>query len=147
MLNVLVVEDDPNVASILKELVNLHDGFHVVGLADNLQSALTIAKDANVQVALIDIHLARLDSGYQVAAELKPRGISCVFVSGFEPSFPIPELAAAHISKPCTPEAVGAALALASADLYQRGEQPGAGASLAQPVLAGPGDRAAQASE
>lgn len=112
MANVLIVEDDSLVAETLQALVEA-EGRTVVGLADNLDSAMEIAGEQRVDIALVDIQLARYDSGLQAAAALSNVGIRCIFVTGTAPPFPMPEFALGCISKPCTGEAMRAALAAA----------------------------------
>lgn len=112
MANILIVEDDPLVADTLRSLVEAESG-NVVGLAEDLESAMEAAQRQRVDVALVDIQLARYDSGLQTAAALSNLGIRCIFVTGTVPPFPMPEYALGCISKPCTVEAMKAALAAA----------------------------------
>lgn len=117
MLNILIVEDEADVAQTLRELVEFDDRGHVVAVAQELNGALAAADEHRVDVALIDIHLADLSTGYGVASELSGRGIRCIFVTGSEPPFPMPELALGCIAKPCTVEAVQSALDAAAASI------------------------------
>lgn len=113
MANILIVEDDPLVAETLRALAEAESG-HVVGLAEGLGSAMEIAQRQRVDIALVDIQLAGYDSGLQTAAALSNLGIRCIFVTGTAPPFPMPEYALGCISKPCTLEAMKAALATAN---------------------------------
>lgn len=114
MLHVLIVEADPAAAVNLARLLEHHDGFRVVGFADDLRSALQIARSANVHVAFVDVQLACLDTGFQVAHELNRRGIACVLSSGTSSPFPMPELAVTWLEKPYTLESVSASLGMAA---------------------------------
>lgn len=117
MLSTLIVEDEADVAQTLRELVEFDDRHHVAAVAEELNGALAAAEAHRIDVALIDIHLADLSTGYGVASELSRKGIRCVFVTGSEPPFPMPELALGCIVKPCTVEAVQSALDAAAASI------------------------------
>lgn len=113
MANILIVEDDPLVASTLQSLAEA-EGSRVVGVADGLAAALEITRRHRVEIALVDIQLAGFDSGLQVAAELSNIGVRCIFVTGTAPPFPMPDFAVGCIAKPCTVDAMKAALAAAA---------------------------------
>lgn len=117
MLTTLIVEDEANVAQTLRELVEFGDRHRVAAVADDLPGALAAAEEHRIDVALVDIHLADLSTGYGVASELSRKGIRCVFVTGSEPPFPMPELALGCIAKPCTVDAVQSALDMAAASI------------------------------
>lgn len=121
MLSTLIVEDEASVAQTLRELVEFEDRHHVAAVADDLAGALAAAEEHRIDVALVDIHLADLSTGYGVASELSRKGICCVFVTGSEPPFPMPELALGCIVKPCTVEAVQLALDAAAATISADG--------------------------
>lgn len=121
MLNTLIVEDEASVAQTLRDLVEVDDRHRVAAMADDLAGALAAAEDHQIDVALIDIHLARLSTGYGVASELSKKGIRCVFVTGSAPPFPMPEVALGCIVKPCTVMAVHSALDAAAASIAADG--------------------------
>lgn len=120
MANILIVEDDPLVATTLQALAEA-EGRRVVGVAAGLATALEIAQTHRIDIALVDIQLAGFDSGLQVAAELSRLGIRCIFVTGTAPPFPMPEFAVGCINKPCTVAAMKAALD--AAEQWPRGGQ------------------------
>lgn len=110
MMNILIVEDDPDVARVLRELVEVERMFQVVAVADDLASAISAAASHKIDLAMVDIQLANEASGYGVASELRDRGIMCVFVTGAPPPFPISEFAAGCLAKPFTAASVRGAL-------------------------------------
>ncbi len=67
-LSVLVVDDDPDGAEVLAELVE-HWGHRVIVAHDGLE-AMLIAERTQPDAALLDISLPRLD-GYEVARRLR----------------------------------------------------------------------------
>jgi CheY-like chemotaxis protein len=113
MANILIVEDDPLVASTLQSLAEAEGG-RVVGVAEGLAAALEITRRHRVGIALVDIQLAGFDSGLQVAAGLSNLGVRCIFVTGTAPPFPMPDFAVGCIVKPCTVDAMQAALTAAA---------------------------------
>lgn len=54
---VLYVEDDPALRSIMTTLLNKQPGINISGHADNSKSALSLARDQEFDVALLDIAL------------------------------------------------------------------------------------------
>src|SRR3546814_20965750 len=82
-LRVLVVEDEALIA--LETTGHLQDwGYRVAGVAGTFREALAAARDAEIDVALVDVNLRHGDSGVDVARELKAGfGIEVVIVTGF----------------------------------------------------------------
>lgn len=134
MLHVILVMDDAAAASSLGAMLGHEEGYRVVGLAYDLESAVTVARSSNVHIAFVDVHLASLDSGYRVADELNQLGITCVFVTRSTPPFPMPELAVTWLEEPYTSETVSRSLQLASAQLMAQVRQvDGAGGACRYP--------------
>ena len=78
---VLIVEDDPIIATHLSLLIE-SDDFKVVGVADEFERALVIAEKTRPQVALVDVHLNGTIDGVTVGRELASRyDTSLVFVT------------------------------------------------------------------
>ena len=78
----LVVEDDALLASALQELLD-DAGFEVVGTAGSAAAALSLAKDQNPQLALIDISLVGPIDGIELACRLRDEyRIPTIFLSG-----------------------------------------------------------------
>ncbi|WP_165357610.1 response regulator [Sphingosinicella sp. CPCC 101087] len=113
MPSVLLIEDDELVAGALGMLVELNGDYKVNGRACDLAGAIEIVERGQIDIALVDINLGNLRSGYAVAAELTIRGVDCVLVTGDAPPFPLPELARGCITKPFTAASVADALWLA----------------------------------
>lgn len=121
MLNALIVEDDIDVSSVLRSLVELDDRYRVVAVAEDLSGALQASQAHHIDCAIVDIMLARQSSGYGVACELAQRGIRCVFVTGSAPPFPMPEFAMGCLLKPCTANAMLCALDVVAESIAMAG--------------------------
>lgn len=104
MLKILVVEDEPLLAKTLKHLIELNPRYEVIGLADDLTSALAAIGQRRPDLALVDLQLARGSTGFSVAAKLNEAGIPSLFATGKAPSFPMPDLALGCLMKPYSEE-------------------------------------------
>ncbi|TFI56889.1 response regulator [Sphingomonas parva] len=100
MLKLLIVEDEPGLAAILKQMIELNPRYAVTGLADDLATSLAACDRVLPDIALIDLQLANASSGFNVAARLHDRGVLCLFITGSAPSFPLPDLAIGCLAKP-----------------------------------------------
>jgi two-component system, response regulator PdtaR len=120
LLKILVVEDDVQLATTVKYLIEDNPRYRVVGIADDVESAVAAAQRHDPHLALVDLHLARGSSGFSVAVRLGDFEIPCLFVSGKAPSFSMPDLALGCLMKPFTTEDVHRALALAEDKLRGR---------------------------
>lgn len=61
MIRVLIVEDDPMVASINKRYVESIEGFSVAGIADNGEEALKLIKNKDIDLIILDVYMPRID--------------------------------------------------------------------------------------
>ena len=113
MLKILIVEDDAQLATTLKYLVEDNPRYQVVARADDLEGAVAAAEEFNPDLALVDLHLARGSTGFSVAVRLGDYNIPCLFVTGKAPAFPMPDLALGCLLKPFTAEDVHRSLAMA----------------------------------
>ena len=113
MLKILIVEDDSQLATTLKYLVEDNPRYRVVALADDAETAIAAAEANDPDIALVDLHLARGTTGFSVAAKLAQMHVPVLFVSGKAPSFPMPDLALGCLMKPFTAEDVHRSLAMA----------------------------------
>ena len=113
MLKILIVEDETQLSSMLKYMVEDNPRYRVVAIAEDAQGALAAAASSAPDLALIDLHLANGSSGYGVAARLSDDGIPCLFVTGRAPGFAMPDLALGCLMKPYTGDDVHRALAMA----------------------------------
>jgi DNA-binding response OmpR family regulator len=78
---VLIVEDDPIIATHLSWLIAAN-GYEVVGVADEFETALAIAEQKRPRVALVDVHLLGTIDGITVGRELANRyDTALVFVT------------------------------------------------------------------
>ena len=64
MLRILIVEDDLQLATTLKYLVEDNPRYQVVGLADDAESAIAAADEHEPDLVLLDLHLARGSTGF-----------------------------------------------------------------------------------
>jgi two-component system response regulator YesN len=62
MLKVLLVDDEPSVIQLLKDLIDWQSmGYEICGTASNGEDALKILKQSNPHLAIIDIRMPRID--------------------------------------------------------------------------------------
>ena len=120
MLKILIVEDDSQLATTLKYLVEDNPRYRVVAIADDADNAVAAAEHHNPDLALVDLHLARGSTGFSAAVRLSDFDVPCLFVSGKAPSFAMPDLALGCLMKPFTAEDVHRSLAMAEDRLRGR---------------------------
>lgn len=113
MLNILIVEDDSQLAVTLKFLVEDNPRYRVTAIADDADTAIAAAEKHQLDLVLLDLHLAHGTTGFSVAVRLNDLGVPCLFVSGKAPRFPMPDLALGCLMKPFTAEDVHRSLAAA----------------------------------
>ena len=113
MLKILIVEDDSQLATTMKYLVEDNPRYRVVAIADDADRAIAAAVAHDPDIALLDLHLARGTTGFSVAVKLADLNVPVLFVSGKAPSFPMPDLALGCLMKPFTAEDVHRSLAMA----------------------------------
>ena len=113
MLKILIVEDDTQLATTLKYLVEDNPRYRVVATADDSDGAIAAAEAHDPDLVLLDLHLAHGSTGFSVAVRLTDLGVPCLFVSGKAPSFPMPDIALGCLMKPFTAEDVHRSLAMA----------------------------------
>jgi len=113
VLNILIVEDDSQLAQTLKYLVEDNPRYRVVATAEDAEGAIAAAEAHLPDLVLLDLHLANATTGFSVAVRLTDMGVPCLFVSGKAPNFPMPDLALGCLMKPFTAEDVHRSLAMA----------------------------------
>ena len=113
MLKILIVEDDSQLATTLKYLVEDNPRYRVVAMAEDADGAIAAAEEHEPDLVLLDLHLAHGTTGFPVAVRLNDLGVACLFVSGKAPSFPMPDLAIGCLMKPFTAEDVHRSLGAA----------------------------------
>ena len=113
MLRILIVEDDTQLATTLKYLVEDNPRYCVVATAEDAESGIAAAEAHDPDIVLLDLHLAHGSTGFPVAVRLNELGVACLFVSGKAPTFPMGDLALGCLMKPVTAEDVHRSLAMA----------------------------------
>jgi two-component system, response regulator PdtaR len=113
VLNILIVEDDSQLAVTLKYLVEDNPRYRVMAMAEDADGAIRAAEEHHPDLVLLDLHLARGTTGFSAAVRLNDLGVPCLFVSGKAPRFPMPDLALGCLVKPFTAEDVHRSLAAA----------------------------------
>src|SRR5687768_715617 len=112
VLKILIVEDDIQLATTLKYLVEDNPRYRVIGIASDSMGAVDLAEEHDPDLALVDLHLANGSTGFNAAARLNDYAIPSLFVTGKAPSFPMPDLALGCLMKPFTAEDVHRSLAM-----------------------------------
>lgn len=100
MLKILIVEDEPLLASTLKALIELNPGYAVTGVAEDAEAAVNSAKAHRPHLALVDLQLANETSGFAVAAKLREMEVFSLFITGGGLRIPVPDLAIGCLAKP-----------------------------------------------
>lgn len=77
---VLVVEDEPMIAMMVEDTIEML-GYEIVGPVAQLDDALALAVDSNVDCAILDINI-RGGNSYAVADLLLARGCPFLFATG-----------------------------------------------------------------
>jgi CheY-like chemotaxis protein len=80
-LRVLVVEDEALVSMLVEDMLD-DLGCVVVGPAAELEEALALARDGEIDAALLDVNLAGRPI-FPVADVLRERGVPYAFASGY----------------------------------------------------------------
>ena len=80
-LRILIVEDEMLVAMNIEAML-LDLGHEVAGLASRLEPALSLAREAAFDVAMLDVNLAG-EASFPVADALRERGIPFLFATGY----------------------------------------------------------------
>ncbi len=78
---ILVVEDEAIVAMLLEDML-AELGYAVVGPVTRLDRALDLAREAEIEAAVLDVNLNGHDT-YAVADALSARSIPFVFATGY----------------------------------------------------------------
>ena len=100
MLKLLIVEDEPGLAAILKQMAEFNPRYTVTAIADDLETSLAAVAADRPDLALIDLQLANGCSGFNVASKLHDQDVPCLFITGRAPGFPLPDLAIGCLAKP-----------------------------------------------
>lgn len=104
MLNILLVEDEPLLASTVKDWIELNPRFQVTAIVDTLEAALDAIEERLPDLALVDLNLSDGLSGLDIAEELRAVDVDCLFTTGRPPTAPLPDLALGCLVKPYSQE-------------------------------------------
>ncbi|HEU4877488.1 MAG TPA: response regulator [Sphingomicrobium sp.] len=113
MLEILIVENDPQISDILKDMIEFDRTYRVTGIATDLTQTLAAIESHRPGLALVDIHLGGYATGIEVAARTLEAGIPTLFSTGHPLPFPVPELALGCLCKPYTCYSVSQSLRIA----------------------------------
>jgi CheY-like chemotaxis protein len=112
---VLVVEDEAAISMLIEDML-LDLGVEIVGPASRLDPALRLAREVDLEAAILDINIGGVQS-YPVADVLRRRGIPVIFATGYGSSV-LPERfkSCQTLHKPFDQHQFGEALQTALAD-------------------------------
>jgi CheY-like chemotaxis protein len=110
MARVLIADDDTRFRDLARRTVSAR-GHAVVAEAADAATALRLARTAEVDIALVDVHLGT-DSGWTLATALTTLGIPRIIVLSSDPDahHGAPEELRAHIAFTPKPALAGLAL-------------------------------------
>jgi CheY-like chemotaxis protein len=108
--DVLIVEDDPIIALDFEDMI-LDFGVKTVRAVGNVATALAAIAARPPDFALLDVGLAR-EKSFAVAEQLEVLRIPFLFVTGYGADASVPAALAGRprLGKPCTADALQAAL-------------------------------------
>jgi CheY-like chemotaxis protein len=99
---ILIVEDEAVIALELATILE-DEGAEIVGIANNLASALDFVRLSHIDCALLDIYLHN-ETSYRVADALSHRRVPFAFLTGFtDPVLPARHKHRPVINKPFMP--------------------------------------------
>ena len=82
MINILIVEDESDLANMIKEYVEIL-GHQVVGISNNGKDALQFASEHSIDLVLMDIRINGDMDGIETAAKLKENySLALIYVTG-----------------------------------------------------------------
>ena len=102
MLEILIVENDPQISTILKDMIEFDRVYRVSEIATDLVETMAAIKAHRPGLALIDMHLGGVATGIEVAVRALEAGVPTLFSTGNPLPFPVPELALGCLCKPYT---------------------------------------------
>jgi CheY-like chemotaxis protein len=78
-VRILIADDFPTILELVKNILNAHLGFEVVGEAHNGDHALALAEALNPDVAVLNVTMPRM-SGFEAARRTRSRFADCAIV-------------------------------------------------------------------
>ena len=82
VLNILIVEDDSQLAVTLKYLVEDNPRYRVVAMAEDADGAIAATEQYQPDLVLLDLHLAHGSTGFSVAVRLNDLGVDNFKIGG-----------------------------------------------------------------
>ena len=79
VLHILVADDHPTIMQMVKQILQGHPGFEVVGEARDGQHAVTLAEALKPDVVVINITMPKM-SGFEAARRIRSRLPNCAIV-------------------------------------------------------------------
>ena len=113
MMQVLIVEKDAQMATVLKDIVEIDHAHVVTGIATDLDGAMASIAACPPQLVLVDLNLTGNATGVEVAARARERSVPTLFTTAYPLPFPVPELALGCLCKPYNCYSVAQALRIA----------------------------------
>ena len=103
-VNILIVEDESIVALDLASGLE-HDGYNIVGIADNAEEAQQLFNDNEVDIILMDVNIIGDKDGIDTAIEiLKQKAVPIIYLTAFTDAATIERIKKTHpaafLSKP-----------------------------------------------
>ncbi len=91
--HILIVEDDPFVATFLSKLLIQHE-YHIIAIKDNIEGAWLICKKEKVDLVLLDIKLTGGEKGTNLGKRIRKEKlpIKIVYLTGFADKANISEI-------------------------------------------------------
>ena len=71
MKSVLIVEDDPDIQSLIATIFSMDPRFSVAGLADSAEEAVELVRTTNPEIIVLDDRLAGVLTGVEAVPALK----------------------------------------------------------------------------
>jgi DNA-binding LytR/AlgR family response regulator len=138
-INILIVEDESVVALDLATALH-QDGYEVIGIADHAEAAIRLFTSHDVDIVLMDIHLAGPKDGIDTVADLmKIRQTPVIYLTAFTDHATVERVKhtypAAFLAKPYQLSNVRIAIELALNNLAKRPAPPGGHATTKEPIL------------
>ena len=81
MMQVLIVENDPLVATVLKDIVEIDHTHVVTGIANDLDGAMASIEKCPPELVLVDLRLTGNATGVEVAARARERSVPTLFTT------------------------------------------------------------------
>ncbi|MEH7223505.1 response regulator transcription factor [Bacillus sp. JJ1566] len=82
MIRIVIAEDQRMVLGALGSLLNLEDDMEVVGMANNGQEAISLVKELQPDICMMDIEMP-LKTGLEAAEELKETNCKVIILTTF----------------------------------------------------------------